>query len=246
MRVAREMAMIVLMTVVTSIGGPSVTAAQETSGYATPDEAIAMYLAGVASADAGRILAATAIDEPARRFDFAGSVDRLQAMMLWSSLAPAQYPLYAETNRAKLTDRILSQATNLTYSLLSSAPMDGRTVAPADRVTAQAFIDEVDTARLADLRVVVTRFPDATQEHSTRYLANSARLAAIYGADELTDRVVLLAFENGLYEIGLMVVRYGDGWKVLEQASPIGGFGSSGVAVPTTVEEFDRTTAGDE
>ncbi|MFN8465670.1 MAG: hypothetical protein U0X20_08980 [Caldilineaceae bacterium] len=66
--------------------------------YSTPEAAITAYLDGVKQQDITAIFAASAIDEPAEQFDFQAYANRLQAMPLVTSPAPAEYPFYAEMN----------------------------------------------------------------------------------------------------------------------------------------------------
>ena len=113
-----------------------------------------------------------------------------------------------------------------------------------DREWAEAFVSQVDPERLAGLEVVDIRFPDAEFEDDPRYLENAAERASIYGADELTERLALISFEDQLYDVGFTLLRYGDDWKVLSQVSPLGGMSALGTARPTTAEDFELRTSG--
>jgi hypothetical protein len=226
-------------------GGTS-TPGQTGPGFATPEAAIHEYLAGVARSDAGRILGASAIDEMSTGFDFVASVDRLKVFIPTDSLAPAEFPLYADVNRAVASQRILRKVLMLAYSLLSSERLDDGAIAAVDADWAEGFARQVDPARLAGIAVEDIRFSDASLEHDPRYLANTAALAGVYGADELTERLVLLSFEGQLYDVGFTLVRYGDLWKVIDQGSTLAGTDSLGTARATTVEEYQNATSGDE
>ena len=117
------------------------------AGSATPDEAVREYLAGVAAADAERILDASAIDEMAEGYRIAESVDRLQAFMPHLMLAPAEYPFYVEANRAQRADEIMSQVLMLAYGLLSGETIDGSPIVPVDRAWAEDFVARVDSSQ---------------------------------------------------------------------------------------------------
>lgn len=263
MRTGRPLFLMVLLVVLAAAGSGQALAASPTpqtpnetafpqatgqpaaAGFLTPEDAIREYLAGVANADVSRILQASAIDEMSDGFRFAAAADRLQALVLTSSLAPAEYPFYADINRARSSDRILSQVTMLAYSLLSSEEIDGSVIVPVDTARAESFVREVDPSRLAGLTVEDIRFSNAQLEHKATYLANAATQASIYGADELTERSVLFSLDGNLYDIGFTLLRYGDGWKVLDQVAALAGTSSLGTARPTTADEFDRLTSGD-
>lgn len=214
------------------------------AGFPTPEAAIRQYMAGVAGANVSAILQASAIDEMSSGFRFDLYTDRMQALLLSSSLAPADYPFYADMNRALQSQRVLSQALMLTYSLLSTEQIDGSPIPPADKARADTFIKQVDPSRLAGLTVTDIRFSNAKFENDERYLANAAAMAAIYGADEQTERLVLFSFEGKYYDVGFTLLRYGSGWKVASQVAYLAGTNALGTAAPTTVEEFDRVTSG--
>lgn len=230
-----------LMTTV-SAGG---ALAQDSDGFSTPEEAIVEYLAGVADQDVQRILGATAIDEVSEGYQIAGAIDRLHGFLPVTMPAPAEYPFYADINRAFNTNRILRQALMLSYSLLSDVELGGDPITGVDAQWGAVFVDDVDPSRLSNLEVVDIRPADASIMSSDWYIELVARQAALQGADEHTERVVLIEFEGDLYGMGFTLARYGDGWKVHQQTSAVAGFSSSGAAVPTTVERFERFAAGE-
>ena len=240
--------LVIALDVAASAATPSPdlgVADQKTAGFATPEEAVREYLAGVADADAERILAASAIDEAAAGFDFAANVEALRAFLPFQSLAPSEYPFYVEANRAQHTYRILLWVQNLAYGLMTGLELDGAGIAPVDRAWAEAFVAEVDPTRLADLEVIDVRFPNAEFEFDERYLENAAAQAARYSADELTERLALVSFEGGHYAVGFTLLRFGDGWKVFSQVSPLAGTSAMGTATPTTAEDFEAGTSGE-
>ncbi len=81
-------------------------------------------------------------------------------------LAPAQYPLYVDINRAQRTDESLGQVLMFTYGLLSGETIDGSPLAPVDKAWTDAFVAQVDPARLADITVMDARFPHPDLEAS--------------------------------------------------------------------------------
>jgi len=226
------------------LSSPSPIAQPATTTFATPEDAIHAYLAGVADADVEGILRASAIDELSAGFDLARYADRYRALLVATTLAPSGYPFYVELNRARQTERILGEVQLLAYSLLSSQTIDETSI-PVDKAWADTFSAEVDPARLAGLTVTDIRFPNARFEHDPKYLSGAAAQAAVYGADELTERLALVSLDGHLYQVGFTLLRYGAGWKVYQQSSSLAGMGGLGTAVPTTVEDFDRLTAGD-
>jgi hypothetical protein len=225
--------------------GSPLTEQPGATGFPTPEDAVRHYLSGVARGDASMLLEASAIDEMSAGFHFADSVDRLHAMLLTNGLAPAEYPLFADMDRVVVSSQILNQARMLVYSLLSTERLDGTTIAPADRARAEAFVTQVDPAGLAGLTVVDIRYSNAKFEHDPRNLENAAKLAAIYGADELTERLALVELDSKMYEVGFTLLRYGDDWKISSQFAALAGTPALGTAVPTTLEDYDSATSGE-
>jgi hypothetical protein len=211
-------------------------------GAATPEDAVIAYVAGIAEGDADSILAATAVDEMAAGFDFQAQAERLNALMLVTGLAPAEYPLFAESNRYQQAALILGQVRNLVYGLLSDEEIDGAVIAPADPERVGAFVAAVDPARLAGLSVVDVRLPDPEHTTSERYLATVAEAAAVYGADEMVERLGLVELDGTTYGVGFTLLRYGDTWGVSSQSSVMSGTSPLGVAEPMTQQEFDART----
>ena len=240
----------VVAVLVSAVGLPapvavSTAATVAPSALATPEDAIREYLAGVAAADAERILGASAIDEVAEGFRFAENAELLGAFLPIQSLAPAEYGFFADINRAQQAYRILWSVQMLAFGLLSGEEIDPSGIVPVDREWAASFVERLDPARLAGLEVIDIRFPDADLEHDRRYLENAARRASIYGGDDVTERLVLFSFEDQLYDVGFTLIRHGDAWKVLSQVSPLGNTSGLGTARPATAEDFERGTSGE-
>jgi hypothetical protein len=223
---------------------PAAAAAQASPAAATPEDAVTAYVAGVAAADADAILAATAVDEMAAGFDLQAQAERLKALMLSTGLAPAEYPLFAESNRYQQAALILGQVRSLVYGLLSDEKVDGTVIAPVDAERVATFVSAVDPSRLAGLSVVDVRQPDPEHTTDERYLATMAQAAAVYGADEMVERLALVELDGATYGLGFTLLRYGDSWGVSSQSSIMGGTSPLGVAEPMTREEFDTRTGG--
>lgn len=222
---------------------PVGTSAQDQADAATPEAAVTAYLGAVAANDVEAILAATAVDEMATGFDFAASSDRMGALNLVFSLAPSEYPMYAEMNRYQQAAQILGQARNLAYGLLSDETIDGRIIAPVDEARITAFVASVDPERLNGLSLLDIRAPEPEAAADERYLEGTARQAAIHGADELTERLALVELDGETYGVGFTLLRYGDAWLVSAQTSVLGGTSLLGTAEPMTRAQFvDRTS----
>ncbi len=223
---------------------PVGSSAQAGAAAATPEDAVRAYVAAVGAGDVDAILATTAVDEMAERFDFQAYSERLRSIPVAYSLAPSQYPMFATMNRYQQAALILGQVRNLAYGLLSDETIDGSIIAPADAARIEAFVAAVDPSRLAGLTVDDVRVPEPDLATSERYLAHTATTAAIHGADELAERLALIELDGQTYGLGLTLLRYGDAWKVSSQSSALANTTSLGTAVPMTRAEFESITGG--
>lgn len=221
-----------------------VAAAQAQTGtvsFKTPEETITFYLEALAEGDAAGLLQACAVDEMSEQFRFDLYLDRLQVLTIQAP-APSDYPFYADLNHAQFTAQLMGQARNLAYGLLTTERelLEGRSVVSIDAERTKRFIDEVDPARLAGLQVVEIGIPRPDVASSPRNLENWDTIARIYGADELTERVVLLRLEGAYAYVGFTLLRYGESWKISNNVSTLGNTSALGVPVPTSEEEFQQ------
>jgi PBP1b-binding outer membrane lipoprotein LpoB len=206
--------------------------------FKTPEEAITYYLDGVAQNDIRKILQACAINEIGGNFKFDLYAERLGAWNPTENLSPTDYPFYSEINKTYLSSQILKQVKNLSYSLLSNEKLDGSTFkADAERVN--RFIKDIDPQRLSKLEIKKISLSNKTVMNEARYQENSAKIARSFGADELTERLVLFSFEQNYYYVGFTLLRYGANWKISDQVSGIGNTFSNGAAQKTTEEKFE-------
>jgi hypothetical protein len=227
--------------------GPIATAQDQTSNvsFKTPEEAITFYMQAVAQGDVPQIMQACAINEMSENFRFDLYTNRFQALMLQAP-APSDYPFYAEMNKAQFSWQILFQARNLAYGLLSTETelLDGYTVRIDTEGTIK-FMEEVDPERLARLQVTEIGVPSPELMYTERNQENFNMQAQIYGADELTERVVLFLFEGDYYYVGFTLLRYGENWKISSANSVLGGTNALGTPQKTTEEEFQELVDGE-
>ncbi|MCB0070363.1 MAG: hypothetical protein KDE20_02850 [Caldilineaceae bacterium] len=205
---------------------------------ATPEDAIAHFLAGLAQADMDQVLAAFAIDEMSTRSDFSGTLDRMGMLLPVEALAPASHPFFVEANQAQLTAQATTQVKLIVYALLTSGTVNGPQPLPMDAAQAAELAAVLDPGRLAALELLRTGTPQAGMMASEVYQQQAAMRAALYGADEFSERVALFSFEGREYYLGLSLLRYGDTWKISTLASPLAGTSPDDGAIPTTLEEF--------
>lgn len=205
--------------------------AQDAATFATPEDAVAAYLQGVKDADAAEILAASAVDQMAASVDFAAYIDRIQA---WTMMAPAPAtdPFLSDLTLAQQQGMLLGQVRNLVYGLLTDIDLSGGIVSPVDAAWAQGFMDQLDMARLGGLTIGGVVLPNPELMAGDRYKETTAKQAAVWGADEMTERVATVSLEGRDWLVGFTLMRFGDDWRVAFQTSAIGGTSANGAPMP--------------
>ncbi len=224
-----------------STAAPTPTAASVT--YAMPEDAITAYFDGVAKSDARKNAQACAINEMAERFRFDLYTTYLGGYFNpLTALAPSNYPFYVAANRAQLSAQISRGVRIFDYSLLSSKIVlkDNAidSVSGLDAAGIDAFVKDVDPKRLTSIKLEKIAPPYPTVLNSDKNKQTFAKQAAIYGADEMTERVALFSFEGNEYLAGFTLLRYGQDWKISSQVSILFGMNAEGAAQPTTQSDF--------
>jgi hypothetical protein len=210
---------------------------------ATPEDAVGQYLTAFASNNAAQLLDACAIDEVAAHFQFEAQATRLQVIEPNQFLLPTSYAFYVDLNKYGQAYVNFSQVRGLALSLLTSQPVD-QLITPVTADQARQYVKSADPSQLAGLKVVEIKFPIAKFATDPKALANFAAQAKVYGADELTERLALVALNGKDYAVGFTLVRYGSDWKVLNQVSNLAATSATGAAQPMTQSDFDASVAG--
>ncbi len=219
-------------------------AEQMDAPFSTPEAAMRHYIDGVRRNDVDAIAAACAIEEMAHGFQFEQQTERLGMMNPLLLPLPPDYPFYAALNAADQRAQCLRYARMLALSLLSTEAFDGRPILDPGAERVAQFVRDIDPQRLSGL--ALERTGAAPMIEDARYLENAARQARIYSADELTERVGLLSFEQGHYLIGFTLLRYGDEWKIMSQVANLAGTSALGTVGAIAPESFNAYLITDE
>lgn len=214
--------------------GPAVAEAR----YPTPEDAVTAYLEGVKARDFSAISATTAADEMAKGFDFVGLVDWLRAADKQTP-APATDPLFVAIHEANLMAAIARQVQFLAYGLMTTEGLIEGKMVSMDGEGAAAFAATVDAIRLGGITIEKIGVPKPALLNKEANLRNLAHNAALYGADEATERVVLISFEGKSFMVGFYLMRYGEEWTIRFQNSFVAGTDVLGVPMPITPEAFE-------
>ncbi len=205
----------------------------------TPEGAVATYIDGVARQDFSATIAATSVSETSKGFNFVAQVGRVLTLSPFTP-APASDPFFIEINKANFVAQIARQVQFLTYGLMTTKEiLDGKTV-PMDAAGAADFASAVRANRLSGLALVKVGIPKPKTLNSEIYQANAAKLAKIYGADGVTERVALVSFEGLQFMVGFTLLHYGDDWSIFRQSSDIASTNSLGAPKRVTPEAFEE------
>lgn len=210
--------------------------------FAKPDDAVEHFITAVANNDLKAALSACAVNELAQKFDAAAYINRMKAIP-YMMAAPSEYEFYAALNQAWFLGQITSQIKTFTYSLLDSEAANA--LAQSSVVQAQddtesiaaAFVEDTDPAALKTLKIIRVDLPVPDIYNSEINQKNIKKMAAMYGTDEVTDRIMLVELNGTQYLVGFTLLKYDESWKILGMSSGIAGTSGNGAA--TEISESD-------
>lgn len=206
-------------------------------GFKTPEEAITAYVQAISKRDFKGALAATAVGQFGKSFDFVPTVEWLKAFYL-NLYSPATDPFYAEINDTLLAGQFASEIKFLVYGLMTTGDIMDHKAVPMDAAAATDFMLVIDAKRLAGLSIAAIGIPRPATLNSERRQLQAKKSARRNGAETTTERVVLLSFEGLSFMIGFELLRYGDEWMILSQSSDLANASSFAAPRRMTPDEF--------
>src|SRR5688572_7611891 len=202
---------------------------------ATPEAAVRLYIESIAANNFARAMRAFAAEERAARFNFTALVSWVHVFSAGAQEAPAEYPMFVEINELRAKAQ-MAQATKIfIYGLLTDRDPSGSQTVESD-AEIQAFVQAVDPARLATLRVVSIDQPRSLLGPEAQALFKQR--ATRHGADEMTERIALCDFSGQFFGAGFSLARYDKTWKIFEPGAPFSGL-LDGAAEKTTAAEYE-------
>jgi hypothetical protein len=208
--------------------------------FDTPEAAIHHFTERLAANDIMGAFEACAINE-GDKFNFAAYSRWINAMLLIQSEAPAQSTVLAQVNCIKKMSAIAQQIKIMMYSMLTDEKIDGKTIFQPGDERIEQFVKNADSRRLAGLKVVKIVLPISTEIlNSERARTNAQREAKIFGADDMTERVVLYQLGSDYYAGGMHLLKYGKYWRITSLNSMYADMSALGNVVRITPEKFDK------
>lgn len=217
----------------------SALAQGETPIFPKPEDAINHFVAGLVENDLQKALQACAVEEYAQGYDFAGMMDRMKALMPIQQMAPSEYSLYAEMNKIAAMGTLVSQMKMMVYSFFVPEVKDGITIyVGGGKDDAKKFAEAVNPDKLKGLKILRIDPPMQDILNSEKNIENFQKWAKIYGAQEMTERIVLYGLDGKLYLGGFGLLRYEDGWKIQRLNSNLAGLSAMGTVEETTLDAY--------
>ena len=221
-----------MLSLVMAAGLASCSAKQQTAdskGYKTPEKAVEAYLDGFKKMDLEQMIGTFAVDNYAENYDFEGQIERLSAytynmqVKLPNATALAR-DLNTETRRSNVSSAILRQYVSLSrpgfnITELQELRGEGRAVEFADQFAQKLEAVKTDTIKTLgfippeDINDIYDM--DKNQE-------NIAKLAKIYGADEMQSCAAVFELDGKEYLMCVDAANYGGRWYIIDLGGNLG------------------------
>lgn len=187
--------------------------------FNTPEKAIAYFMKSLINNKVKNAFKACAINDYSENYNFSAFSRQLNSISYLESMAPSEYELYVELNKIQCLARIGKQIKLFYYSILSgeSDLLDPKNNPINEQI--EKFIQAVDPKRLSVLEVISIDKPSLVDDE--RYKKNASAASRCFGANDATERVALLKFNNDFYILGFHLFKFGSSWKIASLCSPI-------------------------
>ena len=220
--------------------------------FTSIEDAIIAYIGGVAAGDLYGALSACAIHSYGYGYNLPARVDRLQFYQMERDMGPVQFPMYSEVNASIQMGNLASQTKVFAECLTTGNAPD---VVPAGMVngswtgdgattgTFDSYFAQMDPGKLQGLKVVEILIPAVISEASEDTAAFLAYNSTQAGADESTQRIVVLDLDGQAAVCSFQLLRYGDNWRIQSHGATLSGMVNTGMAVLLSAEGLESLKA---
>ncbi len=218
---------------------PGALAQGEEPVFPVPEDAVRHFVAALSENDLQKALQACAVTEYAAGYDFSGTLDRMKVLMPMQQMAPPEYDLFVEMNKISAMGMLVNQMKMMVYSFFVPEVKEGKPMYSGGSLDdAKKFAEAVDPGKLQNLKLLRIDPPMPGILNSERNIENFHKMAALNGALEMTERIVLYELEGKAYLGGFGLLRYEDGWKIQRLYSNLAGLSSLGTVEETTADAY--------
>ena len=217
-KITRLIIVCVLLTILTPAASAKPVNIYEKS-FNTPEKAITYFMKSLINNKINNAFKACAINDYSENYNFNAFSRQLDSISHLQSMAPSEYEPYVELNKIQSLARIGKQIKLFYYSILSSESdlLDHKNKPFNGQI--EKFIQAVDPKRLSVLEVISIDKPSLVDDE--RYKKNASASSQCFGADDATERVALLKYNNDFYILGFHLFKFGSSWKITSLCSPI-------------------------
>jgi hypothetical protein len=241
------LALALVLSLTGVLGTVAGAAGVASKSFATPEDAINYFADCLAKGDFHGALAACAVDEMARGFDYKAYVERIRTILpVATSFIPSEYEQYIEFNKVRLTQQIMTQMVCFTISL--NLPegyggiVNGTTIALQGEEFPDDLMDVFDPSSISGLEVVDIAKAGMHDKEVNRQ--NQKKMAKPFGADDEQFRTVLYKCGGNYYIGGFTVMEYGGRWLIQNMSDPLAGIPALGTPLRVSGEEEFRELLG--
>lgn len=236
---------LVFMLVILTISMlPSGLFAEETAlpvpeaNFTTPESTISYFLDSLKENDLEKAFTACWIDEGSQGFDFEAYTSGIRAIVFRSTMAPSDYAFYMKLNKLEIMARLARQIKFFCFSLLATEKEYDITIPNPTKERIAAFIKSSNPAGLSGLEIISIDKPKLLE--SERYKSIEKKQAKCFGAQDGTERIVLLKFKGEFYYSGFHLLKYKKSWKIDNMYSQLAGMSYFGTAEKTDESEYSQ------
>jgi len=232
-----------------SLDGISLTV--EGTGFNSPEDAAEAYFEGLRNTDLNCMISTFAVESYAENYNFEAAMNRMKVYVPSQEIKLPNSnefitAMNIESRRSSVTNMILRQ-----YLFLCDSEFDqSQPQIMEDDIAVSEFVAQLnknlDTNKFQTLEVLGFIPPEALTDmySSEQNKKNIARLAEVYGADELVSRVAVFELDGSRYMLCLDAVDYGGKWYISQFGGNIGALMSvasftMGI-VPVPAELYDE------
>lgn len=201
----------------------------EGMGFNSPEDAAEAYLEGLRNTDLNCMISTFAVESYAENYNFEAAMNRMKVYVPSQEIKLPNSnefitAMNIESRRSSVTNMILRQ-----YLFLCDSEFDqSQPQIMEDDLVISEFVAQLNknlnTNKFQTLEVLGFIPPEALTDmySSEQNQKNIARLAEIYGADELVCRVAVFELDGSRYMLCLDAVDYGGKWYISQFGGNIG------------------------
>lgn len=238
-RIRRGTVFLITLCLLLSASLFSALAQGGTPAFSKPEDVISHFVGALSENDLQKALQACAVEEYGDGYDFAGMLDRMKALMPIQQMAPSEYGLFAQMNKITAMATLVNQMKMMVYSFFVPEVKEGKPMYVGGSADdAKKFAEAVDPGKLKNLKIVRIDPPRQDILNSEKNVENFTKMAVLYGAQEMTERIVLYELDGKMYLGGFGLLRYADGWKIQRLNSNLAGLSAMGTVEETTMDAY--------